>query len=67
MIAMISSDIQKKSPNITAEDVKDVGGGIEDKAAKGRRGTELQSGLEDRNRERTKNMEGAGPGGAGMA
>lgn len=63
MDAMISSDIQKKSPNITAEDVKDVGGKIEDKAAEGRRGVELQS----RSREGTNNMEGAGPGGAGMA
>jgi hypothetical protein len=64
---MISSDIQKKSPNITAEDVKDVGGKIEDKAAEGRRGVELQSGPEDRPKEGTKNMEGAGQGGAGMA
>jgi hypothetical protein len=63
---MISLDIQK-SPNITAEDVKDVDGRIEDKAAEGRRRTELQSGPEDRPREGTKNMEGSGPGGAGMA
>jgi hypothetical protein len=40
MDGMISSDVQKKSPNITAEDVKDVGGKIEHKAAEGRRGTE---------------------------
>jgi hypothetical protein len=67
MNAMISSDIQKKSPNITAEDVKDVGGKIEDKAAEGRRGTELQSSPPEKPKEGTKNMEGAGPGGAGMA
>lgn len=65
MDVMISSDIQKKSPNVTAEDVKDVSGKIEDKAAEGRRGTELQS--EPEKREGTKNMEGAGPGSAGMA
>lgn len=62
---MISSDIEKKRPNITAEDVKEVGGRIEDKAEEGRRGTELQSGRPEK--EGTKNMEGAGPGGAGMA
>jgi hypothetical protein len=57
---MISSDIEKKRPNITAEDVKEVGGKIEDKAEEGRRGTKLQSGRpEDQG---AKNMEGDGPG-----
>lgn len=75
---MISSDIEKKRPNITAEDVKEVGGKIEDKAAEGRKGTELQSGQQlseggssnnndNNNKQGTKNMKGAGPGGAGMA
>lgn len=61
---MISSDIEKKKPNITSEDVKEVGGKIEDKAAEGRRGTDLQS---DVPKDGTKNMEGAGQDGAGMA
>jgi hypothetical protein len=64
---MISSDIEKKRPNITAEDVKEVGGRIEDKAAEGRKGTELQSGKPEGQEQGTKNMEGAGPGGAGTA
>ena len=63
---MISSDIEKKRPNITAEDVKQVGGKIEDKAAEGRKGTELQSDL-GQDREGTKNMEDAGLESAGMA
>ena len=58
---MISSDIEKKRPNITAEDVKDVGGRIEDKAEEGRRGTELQSDKPEE-KQGAKNMEGAGPG-----
>jgi hypothetical protein len=60
MAAMITSDIEKKKPNITAEDVKEVGGRIEDKADEGRRGTELQS--EPRRKEGAKNLEGSGPG-----
>jgi hypothetical protein len=64
---MISSDIEKKRPNITAEDVKEVGGKIEDKAAEGRKGTKLQSDRPAEEKEGTKNMEGIGPGGAGMA
>ena len=61
---MISSDIEKKKPNITSEDVKVVGGRIEDKAAEGKRGTELQS---EKPRYWTDNIEGAGSDGAGMA
>ena len=61
---MISSDIEKKKPNITSEDVNGVGGRIEDKAAEGKRGTELQS---ERSQDGTNNMEGTGSGGAGMA
>jgi hypothetical protein len=56
---MISSDIEKKKPNITSEDVKDVGGRIEDKAAEGKRGTKLQS---ERSQVGTNNTEGAGSG-----
>ena len=54
---MISSDIVKKKPKITSEDVKDVGGRIEDKAAEGKLGTELQS---EKSQDGTNNMEGAG-------
>jgi hypothetical protein len=61
---MISSDIEKKKPNITSENVKDVGGRIEDKAAEGKRGTELQS---EKSQDGTNNMEGAVSDGAGMA
>lgn len=64
---MISSDIEKKRQNITAEDVKDVGVKIEDKAAEGRRGSELQSDPKPKDaKDGTKNMEGAGQGGAGV-
>jgi len=44
-----------------------VGGKIEDKAAEGRKGTELQSNKPGGQKQGTKNMEGAGPGRAGTA
>ena len=33
---MNSSDIKKKRPNITAEDVRDIGGKLEDKEVEGK-------------------------------